>query len=739
MVMLDSICTVSKSEIERIINFEEADPRSILGPHLVGVDGGTFLSIREYLPRAVKAYALLYTGARVEMVRVDERGFWEGHVRNISSIPKYKIYQQDSTGYSRASEDPYAFEPLLTDYDLHLFAEGTNIRIYEKMGAHLRTVDGVSGVNFTVWAPNARSVAVVANFNHWYTGENPMITRGSSGVWELFVPGVSESEVYKYAIKTSEGTVKLKTDPFAFGTELRPRTAAIVTNLDSYEWGDRRWLLAKKSNDSLNKAMSVYEVHLGSWKRQTDGTLLSYEDIANQLVSYVKQRGFTHVELMPVMEHPLDDSWGYQVVNYFAPTSRYGKPTHFMYLVDKCHQEGIGVILDWVPAHFPKDDYGLASFDGTHLYEHADPRLGEHPDWGTLIFNYSRNEVKEFLIANALFWLDKYHIDGLRLDAVASMLYLDYSRKAGQWLPNRHGGRENLDAIHFLRDLSRNIHAAYPGTLMIAEESTAWDGVTRDIDYGGLGFDLKWNMGWMHDILEYFSKDPIFRKYHQRDLTFGLLYAFSERFILVFSHDEVVYGKRSLLNKMPGDEWQKFANLRLLFGYMFGSPGKKLIFMGSEFGQYDEWNFRTSLDWANSQGERNHKMSLFLSDLNAIYSSRNSLHELDFSYQGFEWIDFKDSEQSIISFVRKSKTPNEFLVFVFNMTPVPRLNYRIGVPQKGYYREILNSDALEYGGSGMGNIGGVHSDDIQWHGRPFSLNLTLPPLAVEVFEYISNG
>ena len=739
MIMLNATSTVSKGEIERIVKSDESDPRSVLGPHLVGSDGENVLSIRAFLPRAVKAYALLYSGERVEMVRIDERGFWEGLVQNVSSIPKYKLYQQDSTGYSRAHEDPYAFDPLLSDFDLHLYAEGTHTRVYEKMGAHLRTVDGVSGVNFAVWAPNARSVSLVGNFNHWYNGESPMISRGSSGVWELFVPGVGEAEVYKYALKLKDGGIILKTDPFAFRTELRPRTASIVANLSSYEWGDGKWLSARHSAEGLNRPISVYEVHLGSWRRQADGTLLSYEEIANQLVPYVKQLGITHKELMPVMEHPLDDSWGYQVVNYFAPTSRYGKPEDFMYFVDKCHQEGIAVILDWVPAHFPKDEYGLASFDGTHLYEHADPRMGEHPDWGTLIFNYSRNEVKQFLIANALFWLDKYHVDGLRLDAVASMLYLDYSRKSGEWLPNRYGGRENLEAIQFLKDLARNVHTAHQGSLLIAEESTAWDGVTRDVSYGGLGFDLKWNMGWMHDILQYFSRDPVYRKHHQRELTFGLLYAFSERFMLVFSHDEVVYGKRSLFNKMPGDDWQKFANLRLLFGYMFGSPGKKLLFMGSEFGQFNEWNFRTSLEWANAQGDRNHRMALLIGDLNSLYSSRKALHDLDFSYEGFEWIDFKDSDNSVISFIRKSKDSADYLVFVFNMTPVPRTNYRIGVPNRGYYKEVLNSDAEEYGGSGVGNSGGVHSDELQWHGRPFSINLTLPPLAVEVLEYSSSG
>ncbi|MDA4130002.1 MAG: 1,4-alpha-glucan branching protein GlgB, partial [Thaumarchaeota archaeon] len=618
--------------------------------------------------------------------------------------------------------------------------EGTHRKIYEKLGSHLITIDGVPGVLFAVWAPNARTVSLVGDFNHWNVGENLMISRGSSGIWEIFIPRTSENEVYKFAIKPNEGgKILLKTDPYAFRTELRPRTAAIVAKLD-YSWKDQEWMSEKRASlNPAESAVSIYEVHLGSWRKHGDGSFLNYREIADELVPYVMEMGFTHVELLPVMEHPLDDSWGYQVVNYYAPTSRFGSPEDFMYFVDKCHTSGIGVILDWVPAHFPKDEYGLALFDGTHLYEHEDPRRGVHPDWGTLIFNYSRKEVRTFLISNALFWLDKYHADGLRLDAVASMLYLDYSRKEGEWLPNKYGGRENIEALEFLRETNDLVHSTFANILAIAEESTAWPGVTHPTKKGGLGFDMKWNMGWMHDTLDYFQTDPIFRKHHQRNLTFSLLYAFSENFVLVVSHDEVVYGKRSLLSKMPGDEWRKYANMRLFFGYMFTHPGKKLLFMGSEFGQKNEWNFRTDLDWEEAKHDPNARLSRFVKDLNDLYKSKSEFHEVDFSYEGFEWIDFKDAEQSVISFLRKSKDGSRFSLVICNMTPVPRQNYRIGVPSSGYYKEILNSDAGDYGGSGLGNMGGVSSDNVPWHERPYSINLTLPPLGIVILEYTTRN
>jgi 1,4-alpha-glucan branching enzyme len=727
--------TVAAEEINRIVNCEEANPSSVLGPHFVTSDR-KLLSIRAYLPRAEKVWLKLEEGEKSEFVRVDPRGFWEARFP-AESVPRYTITFEDRSGYLEEREDPYSFGPQLGEIDLYLLGEGTHRKLYDKLGAHIVEVGGVRGTLFAVWAPNAKAVSIEADFNHWQTGEAPMNTRGASGVWEIFVPRVGEGEVYKFAIKSKvDDKIHLKADPFAFRTEVRPRTASKVATLEDYHWTDQDWLASKNEKfDASTSPVSVYELHLGSWKKAPDGSFLNYREIADELVPYLKDLGFTHVELMPVMEHPLDDSWGYQIVNYYAPTSRYGTPEDFMYFVDRCHRGGIGVILDWVPAHFPKDDYGLALFDGTHLYEHADPRQGVQPDWGTLIFNYSRNEVRAFLICNALFWLDKYHTDGLRLDAVASMLYLDYSRNEGEWVPNQYGGRENLGALEFLRETNEVVHALFPKSLTIAEESTAWPGVTRPVKKGGLGFDLKWNMGWMHDTLVYFQTDPLFRKYHQRDLTFSLLYAFSEKFVLVFSHDEVVYGKRSMEYKMPGDEWQRFANLRLLLGYLFTHPGKKLIFMGTEFGQRNEWNFRTELDWKESENPLNKGVTKFLRNMNHIYSQLGEFFKTDFNHQGFEWIDFKDSEQSTISFMRMMEPEDEgFSLVVCNMTPVPRQNYRVGVPVSGYYREIVNSDAKEYGGSGVGNLGGVTSEEIPWHGRPHSLRLTLPPLAILILK-----
>ncbi len=679
---------------------------------------------------------ILESGERKEFGRVDPRGFWEARTAS-GTIPKYSISALDKTGYIEEREDPYSFESQLGEMDLYLLGEGTHRKLYEKLGAHIVEINGIRGTLFSVWAPNARSVSVVADFNHWLPGETAMNSRGASGVWEIFVPRIGEDEVYKFAIKSPiDEKIHLKADPFAFRTEVRPRTASKVVDLDDYHWTDQDWISSKKGTfDPSTSPISIYELHLGSWKKGSEGSFLNYREIADDLVPYLNDLGFTHVELMPVMEHPLDDSWGYQVVNFYAPTSRYGSPEDFMYFVDRCHRGGIGVILDWVPSHFPTDDYGLALFDGTHLYEHADPRQGVQPDWGTLIFNYSRNEVRAFLICNALFWLDKYHVDGFRVDAVASMLYLDYSRKEGEWIPNQYGGRENLGALEFLRETNEVVHETFPKTLTVAEESTAWPGVTHPVKKGGLGFDLKWNMGWMHDTLEYFQTDPLFRKYHQRNLTFSLLYAFSEKFILVFSHDEVVYGKRSLEYKMPGDEWQRFANLRLLLGYQFAHPGKKLVFMGGEFGQKNEWNFRAELDWKESRQPLNKGITTFLRDINHIYSQLGEFFKTDFTGFGFEWIDFKDTEQSTISFIRRSESDeNDLSLVVCNMTPIPRLNYRIGVPAVGYYREIMNSDAKEYGGSGVGNLGGVRSEAVPWHGRSHSVRLTLPPLAIVILK-----
>lgn len=629
----------------------------------------------------------------------------------------------------------YPFPQILTDFDLHLIGEGTHYKKYEKLGAHLKEVDGVKGVHFAVWAPNAEGVSVIGNFNGWEAELHPMRMLGSSGIWETFIPDLSEGEMYKFAVKWKNGNAMEKADPYAFYSEIRPKSASIVHDIDKYRWNDDAWIAERESRNSLNSPISIYEVHLGSWRVPEEGErYLTYRELAHRLVEYVKDMGYTHIELLPVTEHPLDASWGYQTIGYFSPTSRFGTPEGFMYLVDYCHQNGIGVILDWVPAHFPKDMHGLARFDGTCLYEHEDPRKGEHQDWGTLIFNYGRNEVRNYLISNALFWLDKYHIDGLRVDAVASMIYLDYSRQPGEWIPNQYGGNENLEAIEFIKRFNEVVHSTHPGVLTIAEESTAWSGVSRPTYLGGLGFSLKWNMGWMNDTLSYFSKEPVYRKYHHDNLTFSLLYAFTENFILVLSHDEVVHGKRSLLDKMPGEFPQRFANLRALYGYMYGHPGKKLLFMGGEIGQWLEWNHDKSLDWHLLQHEPHQGLKRYVRNLNALYRSEPALYELDFDYTGFEWIDFHDAESSIISFIRKGRRPEEFLVFAYNFTPVPRQGYRIGVPSKAFYKEVLNSDSDSYWGGNMGNFGGIMAEDVPWHGRPYSISMVLPPLSMVVMK-----
>ncbi len=624
---------------------------------------------------------------------------------------------------------------FLTDFDLYLIGEGNHYKIYEKLGAHIIDYKNKKGVHFAVWAPNAKYVSVLGDFNSWDYTKNPMRPLGNSGIWSLFIEGLTEGTLYKYYIHGWNDIIQIKSDPFSFFFEVRPKSASIVYNpKNKYKWNDSIWLEKRKNTDWLKSPMSIYEVHLGSWKRKGDGSFLNYRELAHELIPYVKWLGFTHVELLPITEHPFDESWGYQCLGYYAPTSRFGSPEDFMYFIDYAHQNDIGVIIDWVPSHFPKDGHGLIRFDGTALYEHEDPRKGEHKDWGTLIFNYGRNEVRNFLIANALFWFDVYHIDGLRVDAVASMLYLDYSKKPGEWLPNIYGGKENLEAIDFLRRMNELTHGEYAGTLTIAEESTSWPMVTRPTYIGGLGFTMKWNMGWMHDTLFYFSRDPIYRKYHTNSITFSLLYAFSENFVLPLSHDEVVYGKGSLFQKMPGDKWQKLANLRALFGYMYGHPGKKLLFMGSEFGQINEWNCNWQLEWHLLSDESHRGLLKFIKDLNSIYKNEKALYEIDFHWNGFQWIDFSDHDQSIISFLRKSEDDREFLLFVFNFTPVPRFNYRIGVPQAGFYREILNSDSFEYGGSNLGNFGGINAENICFHGQPYSLNLTLPPLSVFILK-----
>ncbi|HAK88255.1 MAG: 1,4-alpha-glucan branching enzyme [Nitrospirae bacterium GWB2_47_37] len=627
---------------------------------------------------------------------------------------------------------------VLTDFDLHLIGEGTHYKNYEKLGAHVVEIDGVKGVHFSVWAPNAKRVSLIGNFNHWDGKKHPMKLLGDSGIWETFIPGLGEGELYKFEIKSKYGGYKeQKADPFAFYFEVRPKSAAIVYSIeDKHKWQDSEWMETRRKTNRLESPVSIYEVHPGSWMRvpEENNRFLTYRELADKLIPYVKELGYTHIELLPLMEHPLDVSWGYQVIGYFAPTSRFGRPEDFMYFIDECHQNGIGVIMDWVPAHFPKDAHGLGFFDGTCLYEHEDPKKGEHKEWGTLVFNYGRREVANYLISNALFWLDKYHIDGLRVDAVASMLYLDYSREPGEWIPNIYGGNENLEAVAFVKRFNEVVHQYHPGVLTIAEESTSWPAVSRPTYVGGLGFSMKWNMGWMHDTIEYFSKDPVYRKFHTNSLTFSMLYAFTENFILPFSHDEVVHGKRSMFDKMPGDMWQKFAGLRTLYGYMYGHPGKKLLFMGSEFGQWSEWNSEESLDWHLLEYEPHQRLHRFVRDLNELYKSEPAMHEVDSEWYGFEWIDFNDSESSVISFIRRAKNPDDFLVFVFNLTPVPRFGYRLGVPNSGFYKEVLNSDSEIYWGGNLGNAGGVHAGNVPCHKRQFSLDITLPSMSVLIFK-----
>ena len=627
-------------------------------------------------------------------------------------------------------------QPTISEFDLYLLAEGTHYRAYEKLGAHFAEKDGKRGVQFAVWAPNAKRVSIIGDFNNWNPNTAVMLP-STAGIWEGFVPDIAQGASYKYHIESRYRDYKVdKADPYGFAAEIRPQTASRVWNLEKYSWHDESWMKNRTNTNSLNSPLSFYEVHLGSWKRALDenNRWLTYRELAPLLADYVHDAGFTHIEFLPVMEHPFDGSWGYETLGYFAPTSRFGTPDDFMYLVDYLHQRGIGVVLDWVPAHFPKDEAGLGYFDGSHLYEHEDPRQGEHPDWNTFVFNYGRNEVQNFLISNALFWFDKYHVDGLRVDAVASMLYLDYGRREGQWIPNRFGGKENLDAIHFLRTLNEHVYGAYPDTMMIAEESTSWPQVSRPIYLGGLGFGLKWNMGWMHDVLNFMSQDPVYRNYHHNEITFSLVYAFAENFVLPFSHDEVVYGKGSMIRKMPGDDWQKFANLRLLYGFMFGHPGKKLLFMGDEFGQWSEWNHDASLEWNLLEHPSHAGLKRWVRDLNTLYRGEPLLHTMDFNSAGFEWVDCKDFQRSIISFLRRGQNPNDQLLFVCNFTPIVRQNYRVGVPREGHWKEILNSDAPLYGGSGQGNFGGLSTVPLPIHGRPFSLNMTLPPLGIVIFR-----
>jgi 1,4-alpha-glucan branching enzyme len=725
------IAGVPRDEIIRFVKGLHSDPFGVLGPHKIGDD----VEVRVFRPdaRAIEVVLDREPDNPIAAERIDEEGFFCVTVPGAGRDIPYHLRIVKPDGSEEFTRDAYQYGPIMGDIDLHLFSEGQHWKIYEKLGAHLQTIGDATGVYFAVWAPNAQRVSVVGDFNHWDGRVNPMRKLLGAGVWELFLPGIKQGAHYKFEIRTQTGTVLLKSDPFAFFNQHGKSTSSLVYDLERYTWNDADWIEARRQKNWPQSPISIYEVHLGSWRRKEGNCQLTYLELADTLLQYVLDMGYTHIELLPVAEHPFEGSWGYQVTNYYAPTSRFGPPDDFRHFIDRCHQAGIGVIMDWVPAHFPKDAHALAEFDGTDLYEHMDPRQGEHQDWGTLIFNYGRNEVRNFLIGNALFWLDKYHIDGLRVDAVASMLYLDYSRKPGQWVPNVYGGRENLDAIHFLKRFNEVCYERFPGIITIAEESTAWPGVTRPTYLGGLGFGFKWNMGWMHDFLHYMSIDPIYRRYHHGNITFSLLYAFQENFILVLSHDEVVYGKRSLLSKMPGDEWRKFANLRMFLAWMYGHPGKKLLFMGGEFGQSNEWNHDTQLDWELLELPRHDGLHRLVQHLNYTYKNEPALWQLDDTYDGFDWIDFHDAENSVVSFLRKSRD-GDIVAFVVSATPVVRYNYRLGVPESGFYREIINTDGETYGGSNIGNLGGVQSEAREWMGREHSILIHLPPLATLAFK-----
>jgi 1,4-alpha-glucan branching enzyme len=704
-----------------------ADPHRILGAHEAD-DGGVV--VRVYRP---DARAVRVQPSGVEATLKDPEGLWEALLPKAKLPLEYELEVEYADG-TFTVRDPYAFLPTLGDLDLHLLQEGQLEQLYEKLGAHVRELDGVAGTAFAVWAPNARSVSVVGDFNSWDGRLHPMRSLGSSGIWELFVPGIEEGAAYKFEIRTQDGRLRIKADPVAFAAEVPPANASIV-HRSQHKWSDGKWLERRAKSDALREPMSIYEVHLGSWRRNPldDNRSLNYLELADELSAYVADLGFTHVELMPIMEHPFAGSWGYQVTGYYAPTSRFGTPDDFRTFVDRMHANGIGVLLDWVPAHFPRDDWALALFDGTQLYEHADPRRGAHPDWGTLIFNLSRDEVRNFLLANGLYWLKEHHADGLRVDAVASMLYLDYSRKEGEWLPNEYGGRENLEAVEFLKRMNEIVYGREPGVTTAAEESTAWPGVSKPTYLGGLGFGFKWNMGWMHDTLTYFQKDPVYRRFHHHTLTFSLMYAFSENFILPLSHDEVVHGKRSLLDKMPGDRWQKFANLRSLYAYMWAHPGKKLLFMGGELAEWEEWNYDGSLHWNLLEYPEHQGVQSLVRDLNNAYRGNPALYEVDFDPSGFRWLEANDSANNVVAFARLDAKGERPVVCVLNLSPVARYDYRVGMPLCCRWKELINTDSDYYGGSGVGNLGGVEAEAVPWHDQPFSAFVTLPPLAAVWF------
>nr|VFJ54016.1 MAG: 1,4-alpha-glucan branching enzyme [Candidatus Kentron sp. DK] len=715
------------TDLQKIAESRHHDPFSALGRHSEG-DGNVV--IRASIPNCAE---VRITEGNLPMARIPDTDIFEYRGPDKGIPERYRLTWRDDAGQEQTGHDPYSFPPQIADFDLHIFNEGKHWHAYRVLGANVHVADGIEGILFAVWAPNAERVSVVGDFNHWNGRSHTMRVRGGSGVWELFVPDIKPGVFYKFEIRhRGSGNIMLKSDPYGKAFELRPSTSSIVMGNTTYSWNDQAWMKERAERDWLHGPMSVYEVHLGSWQRDVDDGFLNYRELAERLVGYCLDMGFSHIELMPITEHPFDASWGYQTTGYFAPTSRFGTPDDFRYFVDYCHQHGIGVFLDWVPAHFPKDAHGLAWFDGEPLYEHADPRKGEHLDWSTLIYNYDRHEVKGFLLSSAVFWMEECHLDGIRVDAVASMLYLDYSRE--EWIPNKYGGNENLEAMEFLRELNSVIHAEYPGALIMAEESTSWPQVTRPVYLGGLGFSMKWNMGWMNDTLRYISLDPVYRQYHHDLLTFSMLYAFTENFILPFSHDEVVHGKGSMLTKMPGDEWQKFANLRLLYTYMFTHPGKKLLFMGLEFGQGFEWDSAGLVDWDLLQYEYHEGLRRLVKDLNHLYHNSSALYLYEFEWQGFDWIDCHDSHQSILSYLRKGED-GEAMVVIVNFTPVPRHEYRIGVPYPGKYQEVLNSDSEFYGGSNLGNgMVPLEAEEKTWMNRPYSVMVTVPPLGAVILK-----
>lgn len=728
------LTTTKLYDIFHIVNGEHSDPHTVLGMHEMEEDGRKAVVVRAFLPHAAGITVIDYANKRKKypMERLHADGFFEVTIADREEWFRYQLEYTDADGNTWRSYDPYSFSPTLSEFDRHLFGAGTHYEIYEKMGGRLMTHEGARGAAFSVWAPNAKAVSVIGDFNNWDARRSPMRRLGESGIWELFLPAAAEGDKYKFHVTQCDGRVVDKTDPYGVYAEVRPNNASVLYPLKRYKWKDRRWMTARRKYDFRTAPMNIYEVHLGSWKRAEGDRFLTYTELAEQLIPYVKEMGYTHIEMLPVEEHPFDGSWGYQVTGYYAPTSRYGSPDEFKQFVDACHQNGISVILDWVPAHFPKDDFALARFDGTALYEHQDPRLGEHIQWGTYIFNYGRKEVANFLLANALYWMDIFHIDGLRVDAVASLLRLDFCKEEGQWLPNVYGGSENLEAIEFLKHMNSVIAEREPGALMIAEDSTAWPGVTKKVDEGGLGFSLKWNMGWMNDFLSYIKLDPIYRKYHQNKLTFGMAYHYAENFVLVLSHDEVVHTKSSMIGKMPGDVWQSFANLRLSYGFMMGHPGKKLLFMGGEFAQYSEWSEARSLDWHLLQYADHQEMQAYVKELNHLYAEEPAFWAEDFDPNGFQWIECDDAESSIVSFVRRSEEKE--LVFLCNFTPVVHRGFSLGVPQEGVYHERLNSDAARFGGSDVINAVPLQSKAEPAGRCPFRVELDVPPLGMVILE-----